>query len=176
MSKIPYYIRYKDTTHIESVDYLYFDDGTDVLKRILRSQFNSFLNYYDHLGTSVTTITDTNFYKLGTTTSLGLYNDNFQHTNNRVTNLNTTRNCKVESSISVISGNNNVLNFAFFKNGIKVDSSEMDTTCSSSGKAATLTIQGIIQLAPNDYVEVWVKNQNSNNVTLIHLNFLITEI
>jgi hypothetical protein len=176
MSKYPHYIRYKDATHIESTDYIYFDDGSDELKRILRSKLNSFLNYYDHLGTSVTTITTTNFYKLGTTTTLGIYNDNFQHNNNRVTNLNTVRNCKIESSISVTSGNNNILNFAFFKNGAIVDSSEMDVTCSSSGKASTVTIQAIVELSPNDYIEVWVKNQSSNNVTLVHLNFIITEI
>lgn len=176
MSLYPHYVRYKDSTHIESTNYLYFDDGADELRRILRSKFNSFLNYYDHLGTSVTTITTTNFYKLTTTTTLGLYNDNFQHTNNRITNLNTNRNCKLEASVSVTSGNNNILNFAFYKNGAIISSSEMDVTCSSSGKASTTHIQTIVNLDVNDYVEVWVKNQSSNNVTLVHLNVIITEI
>jgi hypothetical protein len=31
-------------------------------------------------------------------------------------------------------------------------------------------------LAQNDYIEVWVKNQSLNNITLVHLNFIITEI
>lgn len=176
MSIYPHYVRYNDATHIESTNYLYFDDGSNEMRRIVRSKLNSFLNYYDHLGTSVTTIADTNFHKLNTTTTLGLYNDNFQHTNNRVTNVNTSRNCKIESSISVTSGNNNVLNFAFYKNGSIVTSSEMDVTCSASGKASTITIQAIVSLAINDYVEVWVKNQSSNDVTLIHFNVIITEI
>lgn len=176
MSNLPNYVRYKDSTHIESTNYLYFDDGSEEPRRIIRSKFNSFLNYYDHLGTSVTTISDTNFHKLGTTTTLGLYNDNFNHTNNRVTNLNTNRNCRLDASISVTSGNNDIINFAFFKNGVKVDSSEMDVTCSSSGKASSINIQAIVNLDVNDYVEVWVKNQSSNNVTLVHLNVIITEI
>lgn len=176
MSLYPHYVRYKDSTHIESTNYLYFDDGSDELRRILRSKFNSFLNYYDHLGTSVTTITTTNFYKLNTTTTLGLYNDNFQHTNNRITNLNTNRNCKLEACVSMTSGNNDVLHVAFYKNGAIVDSSDMDGTCSASGKASVIATQTIINLGVNDYVELWVKNQSSNNVTLVHLNVIITEI
>ena len=67
-------------------------------------------------------------------------------------------------------------NFAFYKNGAIVDSSEMDVTCSAAGKASTTHIQTIVNLGVNDYVEVWVKNQSSNNVTLVHLNVIITEI
>ena len=69
-----------------------------------------------------------------------------------------------------------MLNFAVYKNGVKVDSSEIDVTCSGSGKAQSIPIQCVVNLAVNDYVEVWVKNQSSNDVTLKHFNVIVTEL
>ena len=171
-----YNVRYKEANHISATDSIYFDNGTGILQQLVRSKFNSFINYYDVVSNSVTTITTTNFYKLNSSTTLGLYNDNFTHSNNRITNTVNSRNVKLECNISVSSGNNNILNFAVFKNGVKVDSSEIDTTCSGSGKAQSIPIQCVVNLAVNDYLEIWAKNQSSNDVTLAHFNVIVTEL
>ena len=176
MIDLNYNRRYKESTHISATDSIYFDNGTGILQKLVRSKFNSFLNYYDVTSASVTTIADTNFHKLNSSTTLGLYNDNFTHSNNRVTNTVNSRNVKLECNVSVSSGNNNVLNFAVFKNGVKIDSSEIDVTCSGSGKAQNSSIQCVTNMAVDDYLEIWVKNQSSNNVTLVHFNVIVTEL
>ena len=171
-----YNVRYKEATHISATDSIYFDNGTGILQQLVRSKFNSFLNYYDVVSNSVTTITTTNFYKLNSSTTLGLYNDNFTHTNNRITNAVNSRNVKAECNVSVSSGNNNVLHFAFYKNGVKVDSSEIDVTCSGNGKAQSNPMQCVVNMAVNDYLEVWISNESSNDVTLAHFNVIVTEL
>jgi hypothetical protein len=45
--KLPYYVRYKDSTTISGTDYLYFDNGSDYLKRILFSDLSN------EVGTSI---------------------------------------------------------------------------------------------------------------------------
>jgi hypothetical protein len=59
-----YNVRYKEANHISATDSIYFDNGTGILQQLVRSKFNSFINYYDVVSNSVTTITTTNFYKL----------------------------------------------------------------------------------------------------------------
>ena len=176
MIDLNYNRRYKEVTHISATDYLYFDNNTEILQRIVRSKFNSFINYFDFSSNSVTTITTTSFYKLNSNTVLGLYNDNFTHSNNRVTNTVNSRNVKAECNLSVSSGNNNVLHIAFFKNGVKVDSSEIDATCSGNGKAQSNPIQCVVNMDVNDYLEVWISNESSNDVTLAHFNVIVTEL
>lgn len=176
MIDLNYNRRYKDASHISATDFIYFDNDTQILQRLPRSKFNSFINYYDVSSNSVTVISDTNFHKLNSDTTLGLYNDNFTHTNNRVTNNNTSRNVKIEGNISVSSDNNNVLHFAIFQNGVIIGSSEIDVTCSGSGKAQSNPIQCVTNMASNDYVEVYVRNESSKDVTLTHMNIIVTEL
>ena len=176
MIDLNYNRRYKDATHIMATDYIYFDNDTQILQRLPRSQFNSFINYFDVGSNSVTIISDTNFHKLNSVTVLGLFNDNFTHTNNRVTNNNNSRNVKIEGNISVSSNNNDVLHFAIFQNGVIIASSEIDVTCSASGKAQSNPIQCVTNMASNDYIEIYVRNESSNDVTLTHMNMIVTEL
>jgi hypothetical protein len=44
---LPYYVRYKDSTAISGTNYLYFDDGSEYLRRILFSDFSN------EVGTSI---------------------------------------------------------------------------------------------------------------------------
>ena len=56
MIDLNYNRRYKESTHISATDSIYFDNGTGILQKLVRSKFNSFLNYYDVTSASVTTI------------------------------------------------------------------------------------------------------------------------
>lgn len=132
-------------------------------------------NYFMTNNTTVTTITtvDTAVKVLGATTANAI-NQKFTHTDNRLTYVGALiRDFQVTATISLTSGNNKVIGVYVAKNGVIITSSEMYSTTSGSGRAESVTCQTILELAENDYVEIWVENSSNNDdITVEYLNVI----
>jgi hypothetical protein len=132
--------------------------------------------YYMHANATTTVISATNtpVKVLGTTTSSTI-TQKFTNTNNRATyNGSLTRTFKVTVSASCTSGNNNIVGFYIAKNGIVTSDSEIYSTTSGTGKSENVSIQTLISLSENDYIEIWVENNSSiTNVLVSDLNVII---
>ena len=143
-------------------------------------QFDTaYVNYFDFSSGSVTNIVASNtWYKLNTSTTQGFSRDGLVHSTNRVTwTGTTTRVFKLEGIVSVESGNNNQIHVAFFKNGELHPCSEQDVTTSGSGRASNIAFHCLIQLAQNDYIEVWVKNASgTTGITLDNVNVIVSQL
>jgi hypothetical protein len=136
-------------------------------------------NYFDFSSASVTTVAQSDtWYKLNTSTTQGFQRDGLVHSNNRITwTGTTTRVFKLEGIVSVESGNNNQVHVAFFKNDNLHPCSEQEVTTSGSGRASNVAFQCLIQLAQNDYIEVWTKNATgATNITLNNVNVIVTQL
>lgn len=143
-------------------------------------QFDTaYANYFDFSSASVTTIdTIDTWVKLNTNTTLGFSRNGLAHTNNRITRSGaTTRVFRLEGILSASSGNNNVIHVAFFKNGNLWPCSEQDSAVGGTGKSTAIPFHCLIELATNDYVEVYVKNASSaNNITLDNVNVIVQQL
>jgi hypothetical protein len=136
-------------------------------------------NYFDFSSASVTTVAQSDtWYKLNTSTTQGNQRDGLVHSNNRITwTGTTTRVFKLEGIVSATSGNNNQVHVAFFKNDNLHPCSEQEVTTSGSGRASNVAFQCLIQLAQNDYIEVWTKNATgATNITLNNVNVIVTQL
>lgn len=113
----------------------------------------------------------------GTTTSQSI-TQKFTNTNNRATyNGGIVRAFKVTSVISALSGNNNQIGLYIAKNGTVLEETEIYATTSGSGRAESIKVQGILQLATNDYIELFVENNTAtNDITVQDLSTIIEEV
>jgi hypothetical protein len=149
------------------------------VKTVVNSLFTGYINYFDFSSQSVTTVAQNNtWYKLNTTTTEGFKRNGLVHSNNRVTYTGeTTQVFKLEGIVSVESGNNNQVHVAFFKNDNLHPCSEQEVTTSGSGRASNVAFQCLIELAQNDYIEVWTKNATgATNITLGNINVIVTQL
>jgi hypothetical protein len=136
-------------------------------------------NYFDFTSASVTTVAESNtWYKLNTSTTQGFSRDGLVHSNNRITWTGaTTRVFKLEGISSLASSNGNKVHIAFFKNEELWPCSESDIVTAGAGAFINVANQCLIQLAQNDFIEVWVKNvTGANNITLDKLNVIVTQL
>lgn len=83
---------------------------------------------------------------------------------------------RVEACVSLISAaNNQEIRIAIAKNGVVVPSSVQHHFIASGADVSSTNLQCIVELAMNDFVEVWVANWTSaSNVTAVALNMLAT--
>lgn len=132
-------------------------------------------NYFMTNNATTTTITaiDTPVKVLGTSTANAI-NQKFTHSNNRLTYVGALiRDFQVTATLSLTSGNNNVVGVYVAKNGNIITSSEMYSTTSSGGRAESITCQTILELNQNDYVEIFVENASAvSNITVEYLNVI----
>jgi hypothetical protein len=143
-------------------------------------QFDTaYANYFDFSSASVTTVAQSNTWvKLNTTTTQGFSRNGLSHSNNRLTWTGaTTRVFRLEGVASVVSGSNNVIHVAFFKNGDLWPCSEQDSTVGTGGKSTAIPFHCLIELATNDFIEVYVKNASGTaNITLDNVNVIIQQL
>lgn len=113
--------------------------------------------------------------KVSGTTTASSINQKFSHSNNRLTYTGAiTRDFQVTSIVSALSNNNNQVGLYIAKNGIVIDESETYATTSGTGRAENITVQTIVQLSQNDYVEVWTENNTViRDVTVQDLNTIV---
>jgi hypothetical protein len=143
-------------------------------------QFDTaYINYFDFSSGSVTTIAQSNtWYKLNTTTTEGFSRDGLVHSNNRVTWTGQGKFVfKLEGIASVISGSNNVIHMAFFKNEQLWPCSEQEATIGTGGKASAIPFHCLIELDTNDFIEVYTKNATATtSITLDNVNVIIEQL
>lgn len=132
--------------------------------------------------TSVPNITT--FVKiLGTTLPISIM-QRFSHTNNRLTYTGAIQNVfKISVVLSVTSASNTqTLVFRIYKSnagggGALLFESESQTTTSNSGRSENVKLQGIVNLASGDYIEVHAKNQTTaTNIICSELNIIAERI
>lgn len=132
--------------------------------------------YYMNGNATATTVSATNTeYKVAGTTTSGSLTSKFTNTDNRATYTGSIeRIFTVTATLSVTSGNNNQIGMYVAKNGTVITESETYITTNGSGRAEAATIQALVTLSTNDYIEIWVENSTSTtDITVTNLNVLI---
>ncbi len=111
----------------------------------------------------------------GTTTSTGLFRVT-SPSNNRLTYTGAkTEEFQVICSVTATAlSNNKSFSVHIFKNGIRLPQSTQSLKLPSGVAAGSITLSCIVNLVPNDYVEVWVENNSDNtDITFENLNLSI---
>jgi len=137
-----------------------------------------YINYFDFSSKSITTVLEAGtWYKLSTNTTSIFSNNGLVHSNNRVTNTGGYKVVKMEGIISVSANNGNEIHASFFKNDSLIPCSEQSVVVNSGNKVDAIPFHCITDLQTGDYLEVWVKNNNSTqDITLDNINVIITKI
>lgn len=137
---------------------------------------NEVSQYYMNGNATTTTVSATNVpYKvLGTTNSASI-TQKFTNTNNRATYIGSlTRQFLVTATLSLESGTNNQIGCYIGKNGSVSVESEVYGTTSGTGRAENITIQTLLELSTNDYIEIFVENATAiNNILVTDLNVIV---
>lgn len=164
-------------TYISGVNY---DDNKAKFiecKGITNSGNISSFNMLNNATETVISATDTPVKVLGTTTQ-GSLTQRFTHSNNRLTFVGAiTRDFLVTATASISGGANKVVGMYIAKNGAVLDDSEIYATTNAAGKAESISVQAVVNLAENDYIEVFVENtSDTSNVTVEFLNLIISAL
>lgn len=114
----------------------------------------------------------------GTTTSVRMFRALSSVSNRIVYNGSATKVFNIQASLSGFAESTNT-NYTFFiaRNGTLLPSTAIQTRFQGGGGGAdirALSFTGTVELAPGQYIEVFVRNDdNKNNVTISRLNLLI---
>lgn len=111
----------------------------------------------------------------GTTTSANLFRVDTDSQDNRLRYTGTkTRFFNVIATFSMEGGRNDTIAFYIYKNGVAVPSIFVLNRIESMNDIGAATIMGTVELATNDYVELWLANLSANaDVTIEAMNFII---
>lgn len=132
--------------------------------------------YYMNGNATATTVLATNTeYKAAGTTTSGTLTSKFTNTDNRATYTGSIeRIFSVTATMSVTSGNNNQIGMYVAKNGVIIPESETYMTTNGSGRAEAASIQALVTLTTDDYIEIFVENATAtNDITVTDLNVVI---
>jgi hypothetical protein len=164
-------------TYTTGIDYLDNKVRWDGNKGIVNT--SEFANYYMTNNATITPIlvSGTAYKILGATTA-NVINQKFSHTDNRATYTGEIiRDFEVTAIVSFTTGNNKVIGLYVAKNGVIIPESEMYATASGSGRAESISVQTIVQLNQNDYIELFVENEtDTSNITVEYLNLTISSL
>ena len=99
----------------------------------------------------------------------------FVNTNNRATcKAALPRYYEVTITLTVESGNNNQIGAYIAKNGTVLNESKVYTTTNGSGRAENITIQSLVLMGFDDYIEPFVENGTTvNNILVTDLNAIL---
>lgn len=111
----------------------------------------------------------------GATTAANLFRADTDSQNNRLRYTGTkTRFFEAICTFSLFGGKNDVYAFYIYKNGVRVPSIYVENKIANNGDIGAATIMGTVELASNDYVEVWVENKSASaDCTINAMNFII---
>jgi hypothetical protein len=131
--------------------------------------------YVSASGVTTITTADTPVKAAGTTTLLsgGVNVDDDGATSNRLRYTGTfTKHFFVSASVSMTSATGgDEIGLHLAKNGVVIAASEILRTTNASSDHGAAYIHAGVDLAANDYVELWVdNNDNTNNVTITKMN------
>jgi hypothetical protein len=122
-------------------------------------------------------VTSTYFKVVGATVS-GLLNNFTNAISNRLIYIGTiTQTFVVYACLSIKqpNGNNQTMKAAIFKNGTIVNKTEQQFSNTSTNQIQAVALRGLISLATNDYIEVFVTNTTATNNILVSYMNLITK-
>lgn len=144
------------------------------------SNSNEISTYYMNGNATLTDIVTTDVaVKIAGTTTGGSITQKFTNTNNRATYtgaLNKTFLVGAVASVTSASTNDQI-GFYVAKNGVVITDSEIYVTTNASSRAESVSIQGVVELSTNDYIEIWVENKtDTSDVTVTNLNVIIRAI
>ena len=133
--------------------------------------------YYTNNTTQNPIATTGVFEKILGTTTASAVNQKFNHTDNRLTYTGgITRSFRVtaSSSAQAITTNNTTILIRAAKNGVTIAESESQATTSGTARNENFYSQAIVELATNDYLELWIANAtNANNLLVTELNMIV---
>jgi hypothetical protein len=116
------------------------------------------------------------FEKIEGTTTASAQNEKFSHTNNRLTYTGgITREFVITASCSAqaITTNATTITVRIAKNGVTIAESESQATTSATGRNENFYCQALVELAQNDFIELFIANQtNANSLLVTELNVL----
>ena len=142
-------------------------------------QFNSShgMMYISSAVETVVAAQDTPVKALGTTTSGEL--TDFTHSNNRlVYQASKTTHFFVGVSLSVLAAGNNIASTVMIaKNGTVDARSSINRFISTGADEGAVACSALVELAEDDYVELWVENRtNTTNLTISKMVFSVLEV
>ena len=111
----------------------------------------------------------------GTTTAVNLFRFT-SSTSNRLTYNGTKTRCfRVTADLSFTAdANGKVFHFYIYKNGVQITSSLQKTKLGNSTDARAVGLSSIVEMAPNDYIEIWIENTtDGTDMTLESINLSI---
>ena len=161
-------------TYITGPDYL--DNKTLFVNTIGIENSREVSQYYMNGNTTVTTIASAGVaVKAAGATTSSVLTSKFTNTNNRATYTGAiTRTFRAVATLSLSSGNNQKIGTYIAKNGTVITESEIYTDTTGNGDLLNATIQALVSLSTNDYLEVWIENDTAtNNITVTDLNMII---
>ena len=128
--------------------------------------------------TTVIAVAGTYVKMAGTTTLDSALNFSASGNNRLVCNSLVTSNYFLSLSVSMqTTSSNQTLAMRIYKNGVAETSSTMTTRAETANTPCLLSLNQIINLATNDYIEIWVTNITaSNNITAINATLTLLEI
>lgn len=123
---------------------------------------------------TVISIISTPVKAAGTTVASSL-NQRFTHTNNRLTYVGAlTRQFRVQATVNLSAGNNNLVSLYIAKNGTILSDSESTLTAGLAGRLEGGLTQSLVELEPDDYIELYVENGSGiSNITVEDYNLII---
>ena len=130
------------------------------------------------VGTGAATVltTGTAVKLAGTTVSNNLFRFSRGGQDNRLQYLgNKKRYVKISGASSFqATANSTIYIFYIYKNGVVVNQSKVYVSSNSTSDVLAVPFQTIVEMAPNDYVEVWVQRFNGlGNVLTVSLNMIV---
>jgi len=113
--------------------------------------------------------------KISGLTTAGVVTSQFSHSNGRLTKTSAgSKNYKVHAEFNAdkLGGGSDGYVFYIAKNGTLVNKSEKEVRLTSQEKS--ISLQSIIPMAQNDYIEIWVEGiDDDDNILVIDLNVTI---
>jgi hypothetical protein len=132
--------------------------------------------YFNDNATQNAIATQSVFEKIEGTTTASAENEKFSHTSNRLTYTGgITREFVVTASCAAqsIQTNATTITIRIAKNGTTIAESEAKATTSATGRSENFYCQALVQLAQNDFIELFIANEtNANNLLVTDLNVL----
>ena len=159
--------------------HLYFSDGTAWVDLTTGAAQSGYGSYSMHDNATVTTIASVDTpVKVAGTTLVGASIALFTHADNRLTYTGpTTHEFMVTAVGAVTAANNKALGIYIAKNGTPIGESEMYVTGAGTTALVNWSTQHLVEMATNDYVEIWVENEtDATDVTFPIINVIADQL
>ncbi len=137
---------------------------------------STFANYYMNANATPTTIASAGVaYKILGTTTANAINQKFTHTNNRATYTGEIqRDFQVTAIVTFTTGANKQIGLYVAKNGTTIPDSEMYANSGSAGRADSISVQTVLNLVEDDFIELFIENDtDTTSITVEYLNLIV---